>query len=484
VKVYFSEIFEVEPSVLDEYGAFNVSLLTDLPLFVDPFLLFHSENPEYQELHNEIIEYLRLLKDKAGQASFSKGLARAYYCFPEVKQTWLGFSESGNDGRGLGMKFARALHANLNDLFKDFGQERVTQQSHLEKLCLIEEGVGRDNISDFTLNLIRNYITEYTQTFAKKYLKQDHLKTFAINRARFNYKTGQWEMRRFTLPSFNGDYVLLVPRDLLTRDETWINKSDLISDFEAIPQAIEDDTLRQSVNDYFRGRLVANPKKEDRETAAMDTLRAFPQLIDFYIKLKEEHGDQAIVLSGENVEVSEQLFVRSCGELIEKLKPEGFYDVGDSSKQECMRRIQFFKDVIEKKDGWRIFFVDGKPVRREKDAQIMFKLVWYASLFDVNSEVNNGRGPVDFKVSIGSSDSALVEFKLASNSQLARNIERQVEIYKQASDTPHAITVVIFFTEDQGRKTEKILKANGVLDSADYVLIDARDDNKVSASKA
>jgi len=482
--MYFSEIFEVEPSVLDEYGAFNVCLLTDLPLFVDPFLLFHSENPEYQELHGEIIEYLRFLKDKAAQTTFSNGLAKAYYCFPEVKQTWLGFSESGNDGRGLGMKFARALHANLNDLFKDFGQERVTQQSHLEKLCLIEEGVGRDNISDFTLNLIRNYITEYTQTFAKQHLKPDHLKTFAVNRARFNYTTGQWETRRFTLPFFNGDYVLLVPRDLLTRDETWINKSDLISDFEAIPQSIGDDALRQSVNDYFRGRLVQNPKKEDRERAAMDTLRAFPELIDFYIKLKEDHGDQAIVLSGENVEISEQLFIRSCGELIDKLKPEGFYDVGDSSKQECMKRIQFFKDVIEKKDGWRIFFVDGKPVRREKDAQIMFKLVWYASLFDVNSEVNNGRGPVDFKVSIGSSDSALVEFKLASNSQLARNLEKQVEIYKQASETPHAITVILYFTEEQRQKTEKVLKANGVLDSADYVLIDARDDNKVSASKA
>jgi hypothetical protein len=87
-------------------------------------------------------------------------------------------------------------------------------------------------------------------------------------------------------------------------------------------------------------------------------------------------------------------------------------------------------------------------------------------------------------VSIGSSDSALVEFKLASNSQLARNLEKQVEIYKQASETPHAITVILYFTEEQRQKTEKVLKANGVLDSADYVLIDARDDNKVSASKA
>ena len=28
----------------------------------------------------------------------------------------------------------------------------------------------------------------------------------------------------------------------------------------------------------------------------------------------------------------------------------------------------------------------------------MYRLVWYATDFDVNREVNNGRGPVDFKI--------------------------------------------------------------------------------------
>ena len=41
--VYFSEIFGIEESVLVEYGALNISLVTDLPLFVDPFLLYASE---------------------------------------------------------------------------------------------------------------------------------------------------------------------------------------------------------------------------------------------------------------------------------------------------------------------------------------------------------------------------------------------------------------------------------------------------------
>ena len=50
----------------------------------------------------------------------------------------------------------------------------------------------------------------------------------------------------------------------------------------------------------------------------------------------------------------------------------------------------------------------------------MYRLVWDASDFDVNREVNNGRDPADFKISMGSGDSTIVEFKLASNSKLRK----------------------------------------------------------------
>jgi hypothetical protein len=35
VKVHFSDCFGVESKVLYDYGAFNVSLINDLPLFID-----------------------------------------------------------------------------------------------------------------------------------------------------------------------------------------------------------------------------------------------------------------------------------------------------------------------------------------------------------------------------------------------------------------------------------------------------------------
>jgi hypothetical protein len=63
--LYFSDYFNISPEVIKEYGAFNISLVSDAPLFIDPFLLFNSDNPTYQCLHNEIIKYLKFLKKKS-----------------------------------------------------------------------------------------------------------------------------------------------------------------------------------------------------------------------------------------------------------------------------------------------------------------------------------------------------------------------------------------------------------------------------------
>ena len=108
--LFFTDIFNVDPQILEEYGAFNVSLINDLPLFIDPFLLFNSEREEYQALHQQIIDYIRFLRDETQRGRISIGLLGGWFAFPEIKQNWLGFSLVGNKGSGLGMDFAPTLH--------------------------------------------------------------------------------------------------------------------------------------------------------------------------------------------------------------------------------------------------------------------------------------------------------------------------------------------------------------------------------------
>jgi hypothetical protein len=58
-------VFTVKPRVIERYGAFNISLVADLPIFVDPFLIFNSRNRVYRELHRQIVRYVQFLYDKA-----------------------------------------------------------------------------------------------------------------------------------------------------------------------------------------------------------------------------------------------------------------------------------------------------------------------------------------------------------------------------------------------------------------------------------
>lgn len=152
------------PDVLEDYGALDISVVSDLPLFVDPFLLFNSDDPAYQRLHEGILEYLLFLRDLAAAGGLDEALINNLYRFKEVKQNWLGFTLFGNSGAGLGEKFAVALHGALGAIFADFGEETVTRGTHLEKLCLIRPGVGKDNISDFTTNLIAGSTTSAPST--------------------------------------------------------------------------------------------------------------------------------------------------------------------------------------------------------------------------------------------------------------------------------------------------------------------------------
>jgi hypothetical protein len=238
VSTFFSDQFEIDASVVDDYGAFDISLIGDLPLFIDPFLLFNSDKPEYKRLHDELIRYLVFLRDKAKRGPVNEGLLRAWYCFPEVKQTWLGFSLEGNEGRGLGIDFARSLHENLHQIFDEFGTEKITKGSHIEKVCLIKDGIGRDNISDFVTNLIKDFLCTYTQEFAQQALRPEQRRSIAINGAVFNYETETWQSKTYSLPWANDDFVILTPKDMLTRDETWINRRDLIRGFEEIPTGV------------------------------------------------------------------------------------------------------------------------------------------------------------------------------------------------------------------------------------------------------
>jgi hypothetical protein len=440
---------------------------------------------EYQQLHIDIITYIKFLRDSAEAGQIREGLLANWYLFPEVKQNWLGYSRIGNGGKGLGKVFALALHSNLNTVLSNFGDEEITKSSHLEKICLIKDKVGRDNISDFTTNLINGYLVSYTQEFARSFIDKSYRRTVAIPKVRFNYETRSWVSASYDLPFIDDDYVLLTPKDLLTKDDNWISKNGLIENFPDVVSTLSNNQLRAQINEYFLRLLPDVPKKKDKSNAISQVIRKFPSFIDAYIRYKEDHGDEAVSLSQEQVQAVEMIYVNQLGTFVETLQATtDFYHTGSATYEEAKKRVLFLKDVIENKGGHKLFYDKDIPIRREVDLHIFFRLTWLATPSDVTREANDGRGPVDFKISRGAFDKSLVEFKLASNKKLKQNLEKQTKIYEKASDAPKSLKVIIYFEDAELEKVRKDLEELQLQDSEDIILIDARKSNKPSASNA
>src|SRR5208282_2623874 len=293
----------------------------------------------------------------------------------------------------------------------------------------------------------------------KKFIHRRLKRRFMVERVRFNYHTESWQSKSFVLPVHGNNYVLLTPRNLLTKDDTWISRNELMSSFDALRESLPNDQLRALVNNYLRKVLPKRPGSKERLEAAAKVIYEFPQIIDAFIRDREDNGGQAQSVSSGKVRTSETLYQKQFGRLVGLLQEKsGFYGISGSTYKDALERVHFLKDVIENKGGHRIFYLGGKILERESDAQILYRLTWFASASKVHREVNDGRGPADFVVSRGSKDTSVVEFKLASNPHLEKNLVHQCEIYEKASDAHSSLWAIFYFSKSEGDRLFRILK--------------------------
>lgn len=461
INIYFTDVFGVNKKVFEDYGAFNISLINDLPLFIDPFLLFNSDNPEYQALHSEIINYVQFLRDKSKIGKINKGALESWFYFPEIKQTWFGYSKQGNTGSGLGPDFAKSLNKNLHTIFSDFGNETITKGIHLEKLCLIKDGIGKDKISDFTTNLILEFILKYTEDFSGKHIDKKFIKKTMINKVNFNYMTETWVPKSFNLPYFNGDYVLICPKDILTKDDNWISHKELVEDFSGIVSALSSTALRNNINNYIQKILPASPQTGDYPKAVTKAIIKYPQVIDHYISLKENNAKEASSVSRLKISDTENRYIKQIGFLVQSLFDNSkFYEYDSGLESQIKNRISQLKLVIENNDGWEFFYVKGNPVTREADLKLLLLITWCTPAS--GSTINKN----SYKIVKDS-----VDFKLASNPVLKQNLQKLKDDEKNGE--PSAIRVIFYFTDDLYDRVREILINLKLTSNKKIILIDA-----------
>lgn len=497
--MFFSERFQVDAEIIEAYGAVDISLVCDIPLFVDPMLIFNSNKLEYQALHQKIIRYFNFLYQKAEQGLTKKEI-NAWFNFSEVPNNWLGYSLVGNKGLALGLKYSNFLYENIAFAINTNG---ISRGQHIEKAMLLYEGSGKDKISDLTVNLIKSFLCEYTQQFARDFIQPSLCKILPVEKAYFNYETESFVSHEYYLPYINNykgnmEYVLLTPFDILREDEPSINRVDFYSSHERIRHAIENDSLRAYINNYLV-QAVRRYEEEQRRNhrkvkekstqkiekdAFIEVVREYPELYDYYIKLRE--ADTEEIQTRCMYELNKQLekLLVASKKMISLFKQESYnMEEEISAREEAKKRLKFFKHIIEECDGYKNLYAKGERIAKENDLQRLFRFVWFGTNYKVDAEPNNGRGQADFIISMGQRNQNIVEFKLASNTTL-NHVFKQVQIYEAANSTDGSLIAIFYFSEHEYHNSRQIVIDAGyenMIDESIY-LIDCRNDNKASAS--
>ena len=134
--------------------------------------------------------------------------------------------------------------------------------------------------------------------------------------------------------------------------------------------------------------------------------------------------------------------------LFNKIKKTGQFkqDIqSPSSLEATLSIIEIFKDWVENNRGWAEI-LDAPSKKREKAVQRFMhlgaKYFVEENNLDLSCEANEGRGPVDIKLSRGT-DKTVAEIKLSSNNQYLHGFESQIEEYGKAERTRNLIYVFV-----------------------------------------
>ena len=451
----FSERFNVDEKNIMSYGAINVQLLCDLPLFIDPMLIFLNEKPQYQALHKNIIKYFAYLKDKAKQKLSDKEI-KDLFSFREIPNNWFGYSLEGNKGKALGDDFAYFLSHNINNALGT----TYEIEEHFERIMLLNPGSGKDRISDMTVNLIKRFLAEYTEQFAKKYIDGSLCHEFLVDRVKFNYEDERFISCSYILPAVKNkagedEFVLLTPADIVRVDEPAINHKDFINSYSAIlASPICNSELRSRINRYLRDKVTQYEKEQQEKKRKISEIKieqikkaAFSEialdyagLIDSYIGLKESMTRDT--RKNADRELSKQLtrFKTNVNKMISLFINSQYQPTPNASPyNEMVARIKHIKQLIEERGGKEYLFVEGEEIRVENDIIRFFKFVSEG----INSLLVQ-------KGSLSQTYEVKVHFKLASNRRLDVFLkEIRKTIIKSGGNRD--IVVLIYFSKSDYR---------------------------------
>lgn len=194
----------------------------DIPLYVDPFLLWKINSQQDNALHNSIVNSFNRL-----------GSLYLHGKEQEACDIIINLSECNEVGLGnsktkQGKKIGRKIAEETLSLFKAIQQINKQGFQHFEEIQLLIDGISKDRISDIACSLIKSFLIDYT-------IEQCENIKIPIEKCIipiYNYKTNKIVLEETFLPinPINKQAIIFVPKRWL-RYVPWITYDDYFSNY-------------------------------------------------------------------------------------------------------------------------------------------------------------------------------------------------------------------------------------------------------------
>ena len=162
----------------------------DIPLYLDPFLLWKSPSFQDNSLHTALVNSFNKLGydylNKINNDSINKLIQTS-----ECEEVGLGNSKT-KQGKKISIKEA----SKILELFKNIPQVQKSGFTHFEEIQLFVENISKDRISDITCNFIKSWLIDYTIDQCQKH--NIPIEKSIVNV--FDYKTNKIKQEETYLP--------------------------------------------------------------------------------------------------------------------------------------------------------------------------------------------------------------------------------------------------------------------------------------------
>jgi len=128
----------------------------DLPLYVDPFLMWRSPSQQDMALHGALLTAFNHLGQLAVNGKQDEAI-NALIAASECDEVGLG-SSGTRRGKRIGRNKAEEILA----IFRRIPRYAAHGLSHIEELQFFVEGISKDRISDFACSFLKSFLIDFT----------------------------------------------------------------------------------------------------------------------------------------------------------------------------------------------------------------------------------------------------------------------------------------------------------------------------------